>query len=126
MPIDTNISKDAFIEAQLNDSSLTRFFENADLEFPEHSGNPLASWFVHEDGLLYRMVKSSDETKPLSQLMVPTSLRLKVLRLGHESVFAGQLGVKKHLTALFPISIGLAFSRAFADIARPVTFDNAQ
>ena len=78
-----------------NDSSLTRFFEKADLEFPEHSRNPLASWFVLEDGLLYRMVKSSDETKPLSQLMVPTSARLKVLRLGHESAFAGHLGVKK-------------------------------
>ena len=94
LPIDTDISRDAFIEAQLNDSSLTRFFEKADLQFPEHSKNPLASWFVLEDGLLYRMVKS-DETKPLSQLMVPTSLRLKVLRLGHESAFAGHLGVKK-------------------------------
>ena len=40
-------------------------------------------------------MKSGDETKPLSELMLPTSLRLKVLRLGHESACAGQLGVKK-------------------------------
>ena len=40
-------------------------------------------------------VKSGDETKPLSELMVPTSLRLKVLRLGQEFACAGQLGVKK-------------------------------
>ena len=57
LPVDNDISRDAFIEAQLNVSSLTRFFEKVDLEFPEHSRNPLASWFVLEDGLLYRMVK---------------------------------------------------------------------
>ena len=48
----------------------------------------LANWFVLEDGLLYRLVKINDKTEPISQLMVPTILRLKVLKLGHETAFA--------------------------------------
>ena len=94
-PIDATVSRADFRNAQHIDPSLARFIDKADVDFPEHSRNVLANWFVVEDGLLYRMVKINDQHEPISQLMVPTSLRLKVLKLGHETAFAGHLGVKK-------------------------------
>ena len=89
------ITKEQFHEAQLNDKSLSRFFDRADIYFPDAERNTLTSWYIVDDDLLYRMSKNPAAASPVKQLMVPTALRLKVLTLGHEAAFAGHLGVKK-------------------------------
>ena len=47
--------------------------------------------------MIYRLLQSSDteKNKLFKQLLVPTKLRDQVLRLAHDSVLAGHLGVKK-------------------------------
>ena len=92
-----NVTKDQFQEAQINDKNLSIFFDKADVYFPEADRKPLTSWYEVEDELLYRLSNNPGQTEPVKQLMVPTELRLKVLALGHEAMFAGHLGVKKTL-----------------------------
>ena len=93
--IDTSISVESFREAQINDPSLNKFFYLADREFPEESRDALTHWFVVENGLLYRVFKRSADENEVKQLMVPEIYRSKVLKLGHETIFAGHLGIKK-------------------------------
>ena len=73
------ITKEQFHEAQLNDKSLSRFFDRADIYFPDAERNTLTSWYILDDDLLYRMSKNPAASSPVKQLMVPTALRLKVL-----------------------------------------------
>jgi hypothetical protein len=51
--------------------------------------------FTMKRGLLYRLVTLKGRT--LTQLVVPTDCREEIMRLGHDSIMAGHLGVKKTL-----------------------------
>ncbi len=55
------------------------------------------SRYLIKDGLIYREFQSPkvENGKIFNQLVVPTALRAQVLKLSHDSLFAGHLGVKK-------------------------------
>ena len=55
----------------------------------------------YEEGLIIRKFKGKDNQ---SSIVVPSSLRMEVLKLAHDSVFAGHLGItatKKSLMSRF-------------------------
>ena len=82
-----------FKEAQTQDPSLVRFFEWA--KEPFQGNNSQVKWFEMEGDLLVRRYKRPEDGILLKQVLVPKKLRNEVLRLGHEGILAGHLGIKK-------------------------------
>ncbi|MES9884609.1 MAG: DDE-type integrase/transposase/recombinase, partial [Sedimenticola sp.] len=54
-------------------------------------------WYEKQNGLIYRRFQSEkvDSGKLFKQLLVPKQLREHVLKLAHDSILAGHLGVRK-------------------------------
>ena len=82
-----------FKEAQTQDPSLDRFFEWAKEQF--QGNNSQVKWFEMDGDLLVRKYKRPEDGILLRQVLVPKKLRNELLRLGHEGVLAGHLGIKK-------------------------------
>ena len=82
-----------FKEAQTQDPSLDRFFEWA--KEPFQGNNSQVKWFEMDGDLLVRRYKRPEDGILLRQVLVPKKLRNEVLRLGHEGILAGHLGIKK-------------------------------
>ena len=82
-----------FKEAQTQDPSLDRFFEWA--KEPFQGNNSQNKWFEMDGNLLVRRYKRPEDGIVLRQVLVPKKLRNEVLRLGHEGILAGHLGIKK-------------------------------
>ena len=82
-----------FKEAQTQDPSLDRFFEWA--KEPFQGNNSQNKWFEMDGDLLVRRYKRPEDGVFLRQVLVPKKLRDEVLRLGHDGILAGHLGIKK-------------------------------
>ena len=82
-----------FKEAQTHDPSLDRFFEWA--KEPFQGNNSQVKWFEMGGDLLVRRYKRPEDGILLRQVLVPKKLRNEILRLGHEGILAGHLGIKK-------------------------------
>ena len=85
-------SKETFKQAQEQDKSLSKVRYLADKEM---------SGYGYEEGLIIRKFKGKDNQ---TSIVVPSSLRMEVLKLAHDSVFAGHLGItatKKSLMSRF-------------------------
>src|SRR6218665_2978246 len=93
-----NITLEALKKEQAEDSSLKKYWEfSAQKEVPVTNNVDRVVRFVVERGLLYRKFQSptynfGDEMK---QLIVPSSLRTKVMELAHSSILGGHLGIHK-------------------------------
>ena len=84
-------SKETFKQAQEQDKSLSKVRYLADKEMSGYGYK----------GLIIRKFKGKDNQ---SSIVVPSSLRMEVLKLAHDSVFAGHLGItatKKSLMSRF-------------------------
>ena len=81
-----------FKVAQGEDDTLKPCFARAKDPHEDDKGN---GWFEERDGFLFRHYTRKEDGSSLQQLVVPTKFRKEVLRLGHESVLAGHLGIKK-------------------------------
>ena len=92
-----NEDKEALKQAQATDPKLDRIRRRVD------SGNITVSRglnrgetkFIRKKGLLYRQFTQGD--KVTLQLVIPEGFREKVLRLAHETLMSGHLGIKKTL-----------------------------
>lgn len=89
--IDLNkINSQELIALQRQDPELVRLFAIA--EKPS-TNSPKYSL---ENGVLTRRIPASHSTsEQLKQIVLPKNLRIKVLKIAHDSVFAGHLGIKK-------------------------------
>ena len=75
-------SKEAFKQAQDQDRSLSKLKYLADIGM---------SGYGYEDDILIR--KFGEKINNQTNIVVPSCLRMEVLKLAHDSVFAGHLGV---------------------------------
>ena len=89
-------SKADIAEGQLHDVSLEK------CKLKAASGEILStkagakSWYVKENGLLYRVYQAKGEdASTVKQLIVPKSQRKVVLNLAHATLLSGHLGVRK-------------------------------
>ena len=82
-----------FKGAQVQDPSLEIFFEWA--KEPFQGNNSRVKWFEMDGDLLVRRYKRPEDGILLTHVMVHKKLRNEVLRLGHEGILAGHLGIKK-------------------------------
>ncbi len=90
-----NVSRDEFKEAQAHDVTLTSVRNNAKDGTVRSSKNGNKSKFAYRKDLLYRNFESIGSGRMYHQLVVPKTLRTTVMKVAHESIMAGHLGVKK-------------------------------
>ena len=93
-PIDAGVTADQFAEKQKSDPTLDRYFELAKTGQKSSVKGKSTTWFEVKSDLLYRKFLS-DSGQLVKQLIVPTTLRSKVLKLAHEAMFGAHLGIKK-------------------------------
>ena len=93
--IDAGLAVDQFIEKQKNDSSLDRYFELARSGQKSSIKGKYTTWFEVKSDLLYRKFLS-DSGHQVKQLIGPTVLRTKVLKLEHEALFGAHFGIRKN------------------------------
>ena len=92
LAIDFNISHSDIINLQRNDDSLTKYLSLL-CKPPKlyKTGNTVQLELVN--GVLVRVFKSN--TRTVTQVVVPSSLRYKIMMLGHDSPCSGHMGVKR-------------------------------
>ena len=91
-----NVNKDEFKGEQVRCETLKWVREKAKTSEKKMSHGTV-SWFKENKGLLYRYVedKLDKSGKAKKQLVVPKVFRNTVLKLAHESILGGHLGMKK-------------------------------
>lgn len=92
---DLEITPQELSKLQKEDSSLSNYFKLASTEEKQVTKSGKTFLFVVKRGILYRHFQSSNELPIVKQVVVPSSLRIKVLTLGHQANFAGHQGVTK-------------------------------
>ncbi|XP_062616792.1 uncharacterized protein LOC134278492 [Saccostrea cucullata] len=97
--VDTDMTIDQMKQLQMDDSSLKVYREHAATGRKKNIGENIETWFSVERGLLYRhhYSKKVSDDELYKQLVVPESLRQKVMKIAHDSILGGHLGTKKTL-----------------------------
>lgn len=92
-----DVGVDKVKEEQSKDESLGKCREKARLGEKHESKSGAISLFVVSRGLLFRhfQCKTVENGKLFKQLCVPEPLRKQVMKLAHDSVMGGHLGIKK-------------------------------
>ena len=86
------VNKEELIRLQEEDSTLQRFKET---KVPETRKGYVIS-YEKRNGIWYRVRQRKDELgDSRKQILVPKSLREKVMEVAHDSLFGGHLGVRK-------------------------------
>ena len=93
--IDLSLTPDEFKKEQLNDSSLKFLWEMTKDSKLIRLKNGSQSGYLDQNGILYWEVEISGGRKMDKQLVVPKQLRVKVIKLAHETLLGGHLGMKK-------------------------------
>lgn len=95
--ITEDISPHDIMSAQKDDVSLERIRKDAQAGSVFKRANAEIGWFVKR-GMVYREFKSLKDTRmSYTQLVVPLSYRDKVMRLAHESIMSGHMGIRRTL-----------------------------
>ena len=96
-PIKVKDNQAELKQEQKNDATLKRVWELAEQKEAPKMTKSAQSWFTVKNGLLYRNHQQlQGVNRPVTkQLVVPQGRRHQVLKLAHESIMAGHMGVQK-------------------------------
>ncbi|XP_048255087.1 uncharacterized protein LOC125381692 [Haliotis rufescens] len=97
-PVGLTLSRGEFITQQQQDSSLDKvrkLVEEGKIRETRHS---ISSYYIEND-MLYRKhtFTKFDKGKQVVQAVVPVGLRTQVMKVSHEALMGGHLGIKKTL-----------------------------
>lgn len=96
MPVETDvdfkIDREMLIKAQQSDSTLVQCWSSAVSDDKQFGS---VCFFVENGVLMRKWAPDSTEWNTVTQVVVPVEYRPQVLRLAHDSVAGGHLGVKK-------------------------------
>ena len=112
-PSSLQVTPRDFKEAQREDVDLARYY--GFIELPNTGKTMKKKWFELSGGTLFRFYRRTEDDVLLKQAVVPKKLRSEVLKVGHEGILSGHLGIKKttdRITAQF------FWPGAFGDIKR--------
>ncbi|XP_064103315.1 uncharacterized protein LOC135213265 [Macrobrachium nipponense] len=110
--VDVEVSVNKMKELQAEDKTLGVYRNYAISGKRKVMGDGIVTWFTVEKGLLYRLFQSPkvSNNKLFKQLIVPESLRQKVMSIAHDSILGGHLGAKKtldHYSTRYPEAVPL-------------------
>ena len=89
-------TKSDIITNQMTDESLVKSGEKAETGEKTHYKNGGITWYVKEGNLLYRKFQAKvNDSTVVKQLVVPKEQRSAVLKLGHDSVLSGHMGMRR-------------------------------
>ena len=93
----SGVDKEEVIKAQEVDESLKTVRNKSVTGQRNVASNGDVYWYERHDGLIYRMFQSPHiaSGKLYKQLVVPTNLRNQVMKLAHDTIFAGHQGIRK-------------------------------
>ena len=89
--IDTELSPDELSRLQIEDQSLSSWFEKAKSQITD--SRERGPQFRVKNGILWRV--KEEQGREVKQLAVPQPLRDKVMKLGHDCIMSGHQGIKK-------------------------------
>ena len=88
----TSVSKDELAKLQQEDTTLEKYVDLKDAVRKENYDIK----YKKRKGILYRIRSRVDGLGECSkQIMIPKTLRKKVMEIAHDSIFGGHLGIKK-------------------------------
>ena len=95
-PLESIVSVDDLIKAQREDESLKSLRIHADGGDQRMTKQGNTTSFVYKNNVLYRkFIDVTPGSDVVMQVVVPLKFRNQVMKLAHESIFAGHLGNKK-------------------------------
>ncbi|XP_041470756.1 uncharacterized protein LOC121420251 [Lytechinus variegatus] len=96
-PLQDVVTPEKLKDAQQTDESLRRARELADSQQEKTNNRNATSSYYYRDGILFRKFHSPnvEHDSVFHQVVVPKSLRTRVMRLAHETLFGGHQGAKK-------------------------------
>ncbi|XP_071081291.1 uncharacterized protein [Haliotis cracherodii] len=89
-----SLSRSEFMEKQRNDSSLDKVRKLIEEGTERQTAKGVSKYFADE-GMLYRKYVGKED--PVIQAVVPLELKSEVMKVCHESLMAGHMGVKRTL-----------------------------
>ena len=94
--INDQCSKEDIISEQINDETLLRYRLKAESGEKTISKNGAQCWFEKDRGLFFRKFQEKcEDGKIVKQLFVPKPQRSAVLKLAHDAILSGHMGVRK-------------------------------
>ena len=90
---EVEVTPQSLKKMQLEDDSLNKIRNVVDLKRIKENGK-CKSWYEMSNEILYRMF-SRENCEVRKQVVVPSELRVQVMKLAHESIMGGHLGTKK-------------------------------
>ena len=92
LEIDLNLSHSDIINLQRNDNTLSKYYTLLGKNPKISKGNNKVS-FELLNGVLVRIFQNDKES--ITQIMLPSSLRTKIMSLSHDTPFSGHMGVQR-------------------------------
>ena len=94
-----DMTPEEFQKEQKADVGLSKCFVKAENREEPFRKKHNQYWYEMQNGLLYRIFQSlkPGQRTEVKQLVVPCSLRDQIMKVAHESILAGHMGVKKTL-----------------------------
>jgi len=90
-----DVDKNDIAESQQNDQSLSNIRQAVNRGDRSTYPNGSEVWYEVEKKLIYRRYKRSNGLGMFTQLVVPNQYREHVLKMGHDNLMSGHLGMKK-------------------------------
>ena len=90
------VDVEKFTELQQNDPSVQKLKTKTE----KRKMGKKYSWFQTKNKLLYRYVSDSNG-RTAEQLIVPKELRPSIMKVAHDSIFGGHMGIRKTLNRIF-------------------------
>ena len=86
------VTPDVLKQLQQEDVTLNKI-QNYDADKKKMKDEKVA--YECRNGIWFRQYRANKETEPVDQLVVPASLRYKIMCMAHECLMGGHLGIKK-------------------------------
>ena len=96
-PVELDVDRDKLIQLQKNDVTLKKCLTWAESGEILKSGKSNSATFFMQNSLLKRKYSSNSVNMgdPITQIVVPKELRQRILRIAHDGIMSGHLGVSK-------------------------------
>lgn len=92
--IDSEVTRERFVQLQKDDETLRSCWDKSKTQEAYKELEVKEAKYIMKSDILYRQCKTNDG-RIITQLILPSSLRNRVIKLAHESIMSGHQGITK-------------------------------